>query len=348
MSAPLRIDAQLVGELGREDEAARRLKEVGFDGAFTFEGAHDVFFPLLTAARAGTGLDLMTNVAIALPRSPIHLAHAAWDLQTISGGRFRLGLGSQVRTQIQRRYGSRWQSPVDQLREWVNALRAIFGSWQNGERLDFRGTYTTHTLMTPTFNPGPNPFGAPPILLGALGPRMTRLAAQVADGVLVMPFNTEGHVRDRALPAIDAGLAAAGRPTRGSSDDRFEIVIEVIVCCGRNDAELATAEAGVKALLGFYGSTPAYRSVLEGEGYDALQPDLNAASKRGEWARMADMIDEGLLHRLAVHGTPAECARQIHDRYGTIATRLAVYQPYAAAPETTAELLAALRAGQET
>src|SRR4051812_8496320 len=153
----LRFDTQLVAPLGGEEAAARELREAGFDGAFTFEGAHDVFFPLVTAARAGTGLDLMTNVAIALPRSPVHLAHAAWDLQVLSEGRFRLGLGSQVRAQVENRYGSAWSHPVDRMREWVEAITAIFATWEGQGRLDYRGEYTRHTLMTPTFNPGPNP-----------------------------------------------------------------------------------------------------------------------------------------------------------------------------------------------
>jgi probable F420-dependent oxidoreductase len=338
----LAVDTQLVAPLGQEDIAARRLKDLGFDGVFTFEGPHDVFFPLVTAARAGLELDLMTNVAIALPRSPIHLAHAAWDLQTLSGGRFRLGLGSQIKPQIERRYGARWIKPVAQMREWVEAIRAIFTAWETGERLDYRGDYTSHTLMTPMFNPGPNPHGPPPILLGALGPRMTQLAAEVADGLLVMPFNSRRHLVERTLPALDLGLTAAGRPERGATDDRFEIVAEIIVACGRDEPELAAATTGARSLLAFYGSTPSYRPVLDAEGWGDLQPELNALSKQGRWAEMGDAIDDTMLATLAVVGSPSECADQILERYGDVATRLAFYQPYAADPTTTGELLAAL------
>jgi probable F420-dependent oxidoreductase len=341
----LPVDTQLVAPLGQEDVAAKRLKDMGFDGVFTFEGPHDVFFPLITAARANLGLDLMTNVAIALPRSPIHLAHAAWDLQSLSGGRFQLGLGSQIKPQIERRYGATWSKPVGQMREWVEAIRAIFTAWETGERLDYRGEHTSHTLMTPMFNPGANPFGPPPILLGALGPQMTRMTAEVADGLLVMPFNSRRHLVERTLPAIDAGLAAAGRPARGSTGDRFDVVCEVIVACGRDEAELAAAHAGARYLLSFYGSTPSYRPVLEVEGWGDLQPELNALSKQGRWAEMSGAIDDTMLGTLAVQGTPAECAAQILDRYGDVATRLAFYQPYAADPSTTGELLAALRPG---
>jgi probable F420-dependent oxidoreductase len=342
-SGPLPVDTQLVAPLGQEAEAARRLAELGFNGGFTFEGPHDVFFPLVTAAVANVDLDLMTNVAIALPRSPIHLAHAAWDLQALSGGRFRLGLGSQIKPQIERRYGATWTKPVGQMREWVQAVRAIFTAWETGERLDYRGEHTTHTLMTPMFTPGPNPFGPPPILLGALGPQMTRMTAEVADGLLVMPFNSRRHLTERTLPAIDAGLAAAGRPARGSADDAFEIVCEVIVACGRDEAELAAAHSGARFLLSFYGSTPSYRPVLDAEGWGDLQPELNALSKQGGWTDMAAAIDDTMLGTLAVQGTPKECARQILDRYGDVATRLAFYQPYSANPATTGELLDALR-----
>jgi probable F420-dependent oxidoreductase len=339
----LPVDTHLVARLGHEDDAARALRDVGFDGAFTFEGPHDVFFPLVTAARANLGLDLMTNVAIALPRSPIHLAHAAWDLQALSGGRFRLGLGSQIKAQIERRYGARWVKPVGQMREWIEALRAIFAAWESGEPLDYRGEHTSHTLMTPMFSPGPNPHGPPPILLGALGPQMTRLSAEVADGLLVMPFNSRRHLIERTVPAIDLGLATAGRPPRGSPQDSFEIVAEVIVACGRTETELTAADAGARMLLGFYGSTPSYRPVLEVEGWGDLQPELNALSKQGRWPDMATAIDDTMLATLAVEGSPAQCAKQILERYGDTATRLAFYQPYAADPATTAELLAALR-----
>jgi len=343
---PLRFDTSLAAPLGEEERVAAELEGLGFDGAFTFEGAHDVFLPLAAVARLGADLDLMTNVAIALPRSPIHLAHAAWDLQALSGGRFRLGLGSQIRPQIERRYGATWSSPVEQLREIVQATKAIFEAWEGTARLDFRGRYTTHTLMTPMFNPGPNPFGPPPVLVGALGPRMTTMAAEVADGLLVMPFNSRRHLIERALPAISAGLRAGGRPPLGHPDDTFEVVAEVIVCCGRDDRELAAAEAGVRGLLSFYGSTPAYRPVLDVEGWGDLQPELNRLSKEGRWADMSGLIEPAMLRTLAVHGSPADCAGELLERVGDLASRVAFYTPYQASPAMVGELLDALRQAQ--
>jgi probable F420-dependent oxidoreductase len=341
----LPIDTHLVAPLGREDAEIRRLAELGFDGAFTFEGAHDAFFPLVAAATAGTGLHLMTNVAIALVRSPLTLAYQAWDLQTLARGNFRLGLGSQIKTHVERRYGARWESPVSQMREWVDAIHAIFSAWQNREKLDYRGRYTSHTLMTPFFDPGPNDFGPPPILLGALGPKMTQMVAEVADGLLTHPFNSRRHLMERTIPAIDAGLAAAGRPARGTAEDTFQLIVEAMICCGRDEAEIEAAEIEARNRLAFYGSTPSYRPVLEVEGWGDLQPELNVLSKQGRWAEMSGLIDDTMLSTLAVRGTPNDCAQQALDRFGSVASRLSVNQSHAVAPETTAELLEALRSG---
>ena len=232
------LDVQLDG---RPDTAAARARELagtGVAGLFTFEGPHDVFLPLAAAAGA-VETDLMTNVAIAIPRSPMHLAHAAYDLQLMSQGRFRLGLGSQVRPHIEHRYGATWDRPAARMREAVMAVKAILTAWQEGSRLDFRGEFTRHTLMPPTFVPGPNPYGVPPVLLGALGPVMTRTAAEVADGLLVMPFHSHRHFRERTLPMVDAGLEAAGR-TRAD----LAIQPQAILAMGRTDDELARATVG--------------------------------------------------------------------------------------------------------
>ena len=199
---------------------ARELVGAGAAGLFTFEGPHDVFLPLAAAAAVGVETDLMTNVAIAMPRSPMHLAHTAHDLQRMSGGRFRLGLGSQIRPHIEKRYGATWSPPAARMREIVLAVKAILGAWQDGTRLDFRGEHTRHTLMPPTFVPGPLEWGPPPVLLGALGPVMTRTAAEVADGLLVMPFHSHRHVRERTLPAVAEGLSLPHATRRRSRSIR--------------------------------------------------------------------------------------------------------------------------------
>ncbi|HEX4775786.1 MAG TPA: TIGR03617 family F420-dependent LLM class oxidoreductase [Acidimicrobiia bacterium] len=332
----LKIDVMLSSSVVDAAERARALESTGVDGVFTFENAHDVFFPLVAAAPV-CSLDLMTNVAMAFPRSPMHMAHAAYDLHLLSRGRFRLGLGSQVRAHVEKRYGARWGAPVAHMRESVQAVRAILRSWQDRTRLDFRGEYTTHTLSTPVFDPGPNPFGVPKVLVGALGPRMSAMAAEVADGVLVMPFNSDRHMRERTWPAIEAGLHTGGR-TR----DDVEIVAEVIVGVGRDDAELDAAR-NVRGLLSFYGSTPAYRPVLDVEGWGDLQPELNALSKRGEWQTMASLVTDEMVGTLAVHGTPDAVAAEVVERYGDCDRICAYFPGYRAGDDLVADFVAAMR-----
>lgn len=323
----------------RPDAAADRARELtaaGVDGLFTFEGQHDVFFPLALAAGA-VDVDLMTNVAIALPRSPMHLANAAYDLQLLSRGRFRLGLGSQIRPHIESRYGATWSKPAARMGETVRAVRAILTAWQTSERLNFRGEFTKHTLMTPIFDPGPNPYGLPPIYLGALGPVMTRTAAETADGLLVMPLHSRRHFRERTLPAVDDGLQRSGR-----SREDFDIFPQVIVAMGRTTDELDAASRGVRGLLAFYGSTPAYRPVLEVEGWGELQPRLNELSKRMAVDEMTALVDDTMLTTLAVRGTPEECAAEIASRFGDVACRVCAYFPGYKAP---AEQISALAKG---
>ncbi len=308
----------------RPDAAAARAAELattGVEGLFTFEGPHDVFFPLVAAATAGVDVDLMTNVAIATPRSPMHLAHAAYDLQLLSQGRFRLGLGSQIKPHVENRYGATWSRPAARMREVVLATKAILTAWQDGTRLDFRGEFTKHTLMPPTFVPGPNPHGVPPVLMGALGPLMTRTAAQVADGLLVMPFHSHRHIRSNTLPAVEEGLRER------ESAGELAIYPQAILAMGRTPEEQERADLGVRGLLAFYGSTPAYRPVLDAEGWGDLQPELNALSKTGDVTLMIGKVDERMLTTLAVRGTPEECATELHRRFGDIADRVCAYFP---------------------
>jgi probable F420-dependent oxidoreductase len=337
----MKIDTMLSGLEGAAGHA-RRLEELGADGAFTFEGPHDVFTPLILAAGTTTSLELATNVAIAFPRNPVQLAHQAYDLQLLSNGRFTLGLGTQIRAQVEKRYGAQFERPIARMRDLVAALRAIFATWETGDRLDYRGEFTSHTLMPPMFNPGPNPFGPPPIALGGLGPQMVRLAAEVADGLLVMPFNTGRHFAERTVPAIDEGVARGGRK---ASD--LTVTGEVIVCCGRSDVELETARLAGRWLLSFYASTPSYRPVLEVEGWGDLQPELNALSKSGRWDEMPGMIDDTMLATIAAVGTPKEVAADIATRFGDRVDRVGFYTPYLVAEDTLGELIGELRAASE-
>ena len=330
----MRFDTQLAG---LEDAAAHagRLEAIGVDGAFTFEGPHDVFVPLILAAGASRTLELATNVAIAFPRNPVQLAHQAWDLQLLSKGRFTLGLGSQIRAQVEKRYGAEFERPVARMREMVGALRAIFATWETGERLDFRGEFSSHTLMPPMFNPGPHPYGLPPIALGGLGPQMVALAAEVADGLLVMPFNTGAHLRARTLPAVAEGLARAGR-----SRSDLTLTGEVIVCCGRDEAELDTARLAGRWLLSFYASTPAYRPVLDLHGWGDLHPEAHRLSRQGAWEEMGRLVDDEMLNTFAVVGPLEDVPRLVEERFGGLADRFSFSRPDLVDDDRWREILA--------
>jgi probable F420-dependent oxidoreductase len=332
----MRIDTQLSAPLGSVAEEAERLRAAGFDGGFTFEGPNDVFLPLVEAARSG--LDIYTNVAIAFPRSPLHLAHTAWDLQRLSGGRFALGLGTQVRRHIESRYSAAWTRPVARMRELVLATKAIFTAWQDGSPLDFDGEFFHHTYLPPLFRPAALDSGPPPIWVGAVGPKLTHAVAEVADGLLVHPFHTERFLHDHTLPNVEAGLASAARARVD-----FSVIADVIVCVGRDERELATADAGTRSLLGFYGSTPAYAPVLAAHGWGDLQPELAQMVREGRWADMPQAIDDDLLEALSVRGTPAEVAVELRRRYDGIADRVGFYLPYGHDPDVVTEIIDAVR-----
>lgn len=338
----LAIDCQLAAAPAQALERARALAATGVDGLFTFEGPWDVFVPLVLAAEA-TDRFVYSNVAIAFPRSPMHLATMANDLQTLSGGRFALGLGTQVRAHVEHRYGSTWGRPVDHMAEWVGALRAIHDRWQHGTPLDFRGEWTEHTYLPPTFDPGPNPHGPPPIWLGALGPRMTALAATAADGLLIHPFCSERHLAEVTLPRFEGALAEAGRERSAVT-----VVGQAILAVGRTDEERAAADGAVRGLLGFYGSTPAYRPVLDTHGWGELQPRLRQMTKEGRWGELAQLVDEEVLATIAVRGTPAEVAAELHRRYAGRVDRVGVYTPYALDDEILAEVVERVRALSST
>jgi len=320
----MRVQLQIDGAPQRAADHARELAGLGADGVFTFEGPHDVFLPLVAAAGAAS-VDLMTNVAIAGPRSPLHLAHAAYDLQVYSGGRFRLGLGSQIK-------------PAEKMAETVTAIKAIFDCWEGKAPLNFRGKHFTHTLMPPNFNPGPNPFGPPAVLMGALGPIMTRTAAQVADGLLVMPFHSARHFADRTLTAVGEGLQRAGR-----APGDLQIIAQAMVAVARTEADLTAAINGVATLIAFYGSTPAYLPVLETEGWADLQPQLNAMSKVGDFAGMRALISDDMVRTIGIVGTPEECAAEIGRRFGGHVDEICCYFPgYEQRPEDVRDLVTAL------
>ena len=298
-------------------EEAQRIEAEGYDGAFTLEGSHDPFLPLVAAAEATKSVQLYTAVAIAFARNPMILANIGYDLQLFSEGRFMLGLGSQIRTHIEKRFNMPWSEPARRMREFVLAIRAIWASWETGERLNYRGDIYQNTLMTPFANPGPNPFGTPPIILAGVGPRMTEVAAEVGDGFILHPFNSIRSVRELTFPALQRGAAKAGKTLEG-----YEVAAQVLVALGANAEEVARAKRTIKDRIAFYGSTPAYRPVLDLEGRGDLQEELNAMTKRGEWAEMGSRVPDDVAESIAVIGTPDEVAAQLKERYDGFATRI--------------------------
>ena len=236
-----------------------------------------------------------------------------------------LGIGSQIKAHIEKRFGLEFNPPAARMREYILAVKAFFDCWQHGTRLDFEGKYYRHTLMTPMFNPGPNQYGIPPILLGALGPKMTEVAGEVADGLIVHPFNSMPFLEEKALPAVHRGLQKGGR----SADD-FILQVNAIVITGDTEAEYQAAEQSVKGLLGFYSSTPAYKPPMEAVGLGDLQPTLNALSKEGKWDALGSYINDEFLDAFCTRGEPHEIADKLKQKYGQYADRLAIYAPYGA------------------
>ena len=318
---------------------AGSLAALGADGFFTAEGPHDVMGPLFLAAAGAPGTALMTNAAVGFPRNPIHLAHSAFDLQRLSGGRFRLGVAPQVAAHITRRFGLDWSQPVDRMADLVAALHAIFATWQDGVPLAHEGPFYRHTLMTPMFSPPSLASGPPPVIVGALGPAMTTMAASVADGISILPFCSEALLRSSTAPCIERGLMMAER-VRGD----IEVVCGAIVGVGRDDEELASARAGVAALLGFYGSTPAYQRVLASIGREDVHEPLRALVREGRFAELDRLVDDEMIERLSIVGRPDEVAGRMIERFGWLADRLSLFIPSDPEPETLRALFSELHA----
>jgi probable F420-dependent oxidoreductase len=268
----------------------------------------------------------------------MNLAVLANDLQLLSKGRFILGLGSQIKPHITKRFSMPWSHPAPRMRELIAAMRAIWAAWETGEKLEFRGEFYTHTLMTPFFDPGPNPYGNPKILLAAVGELMTEVAGEVGDGLLVHGFSTERYLREVSLPALENGAARAGK-TRAD----LTVSYPGFVVTGASDEDVARATKAVREQIAFYGSTPAYRSVLELHGWGDLQTELNTLSKRGEWVKMGELIDDDVLDAFAVVGPVEQVAGKVKVRFGDIVDRFSFYAPYKIEPEIWRAVLAGFR-----
>jgi len=299
--------------------AIKQLEDAGYDGAYTFEGAHDPFLPLISAAMQTSNIELITSIAVAFARNPMNLANIGYDLNLVSEGRFILGLGSQIKPHITKRFSMPWSSPAARMKEMVEAIKAIWDCWQNGTKLNYRGEFYTHTLMTPFFNPGPNPHGLPKIYVAAVGPLMTQAVSESADGLLAHPFNSPKYVNEVTIPVINKGLE-----TTGKNRDQFDLSVSVMTGIGATEETHKLAVKACRDQVAFYGSTPNYKAVLETHGLGHLSEELNKLSKQGKWMEMGDAIDDETLKTFAVvEESPEALAKEIKNRYGNIGQRIA-------------------------
>lgn len=335
----MKVDQGIGTDLARAPDAAKAAEAAGYDGVRTAEMNHDPFLPLLLAAEHTERVELATSIAVAFARNPMLLANLAHDINAYSKGRFTLGLGSQIKPHITKRFSMPWGKPAAQMRELVLAIRAIWANWYDGAPLEFVTEHYRHTLMTPAFTPENTEHGPARIVLAAVGPKMTEVAGEVADGVIIHPFSTVPYIEAVTLPAVEAGLAKAGR-----SRDDFEISYSNFVVTGRDDAEFAASKLAAQKRIAFYGSTPAYRGVLESIGVGELQSELNTLSKQGRWDDMGTLIDDDILGAFAVVAEPGDVAGQMLSRYSSFCDRTSASFPVED-DDQRRSIIEALRAG---
>lgn len=300
-------------------EVARRAARIGYDGFFTAETGHEPFLPLSLASQAEPGLEMGTAITLAFPRSPMVMAQLAWDMQIVAGGKFILGLGTQIKPHITRRFSTEWSHPTDRLRDYIGAVRAVWDCFQSGARLRYQGDFYQLTLMTPFFNPGPNELPRIPIYIAGVGPLLSRLAGEICDGFHVHPFHTTKYLDELVIPAIARGAAQTGRTVND-----VKLATPVFVVTGRDSREMKEMMRPVKEQIAFYASTPSYAPILKIHGWD-FGPTLRSMSKRGEWRRMAEVIPDEVVHQVAVVAPMPDLADRLIDRYRGRTHRISIY-----------------------
>ncbi|MGA1361683.1 MAG: LLM class F420-dependent oxidoreductase [Ilumatobacteraceae bacterium] len=339
----MKVDGGIPADLSKAAQAAKEVEAAGYSGAWTAETAHDPFLPLAVAAEHTERIELGTSIAVAFARNPMLLANLGWDLQAFSKGRFVLGLGSQIKPHIEKRFSMEWSHPAARMREMVQAIHAIWDTWENGTKLEFRGDFYKHTLMTPFFTPDRAElagFGRPKIYLAGVGEKMTEVCGEVCDGFICHGFTTEKYLREVTIPALERGRAKAGKTMEG-----FDIVGPSFVVTGTDDREMEAAAAGTRQQIAFYGSTPAYRGVLDIHGWGGLQDELNTLSKQGKWVEMGNLITDDILNTFAVVGEPEGIAPELHRRYGDVISRISFYAPYRSDPARWLPVIEAIKKG---
>lgn len=334
----MKLDSGIFLEATELPEAAKAIEALGFDGVYTLEGPNDPFVSATVAAMSTKDITIMTSIAVAFARNPMNLAYLGNDLQNLSKGRFILGLGTQVKSHVEHRFSMPWGKPVTRMRDMVLAIRAIWHSWQTGERLHYEGEYYHHTLMVPTFMPKPNPYGAPKIYLAGVGPKMTAMVGEVADGYFVHPFGSKKSLDDLTMPALEAGFAL-----RDKKPEDFDIAAQIMTATGLNSQQMDEAIASARNQIAFYGSTPAYLPVLEVHGWADMHLQWKQMVRENRWTDMAASVSDDMLYAFATVGTPQEIAQQIVERS---AGRLQRVSPvvYKSDPKILAALAKALKA----
>jgi len=339
----MKVDGGIPADLSKAAQAAQDVEAAGYSGAWTAETAHDPFLPLAVAAEHTERIELGTSIAVAFARNPMLLANLGWDLQAFSKGRFVLGLGSQIKPHIEKRFSMEWSHPAARMREMVQAIHAIWDTWEHGTKLEFRGDFYKHTLMTPFFTPDRAElagFGRPKIYLAGVGEKMTEVAGEVCDGFICHGFTTEKYLREVTIPALESGRRKAGKTMEG-----FDIVGPSFVVTGSDEKEMEAAAAGTRQQIAFYGSTPAYRGVLDIHGWGGLQDELNTLSKQGKWVEMGSLITDDILNTFAVVGEPEGVAPELHRRYGDVISRISFYAPYKSDPARWLPVIEAIKKG---
>jgi probable F420-dependent oxidoreductase len=319
----------LVHDLNEISKIARAADEMGFDGLWTFETAHEAFLPLVLAAEHSQRLTLGTSIAVAFARSPAILAYTSWDLARFSKGRFILGLGTQVKGHNERRFGVKWHRPVQRMRETILAVRAFWDCWQNGTRLDFQGQLFKLTLMTPFFNPGPHDYPRIPIYIGGVNQRMCQLAGELCDGFHVHPLNSRRYLKEVILPNIELGLAKSSRKREAIALSSAIFVIPI-----DNAEQAKRGEDEVRQQISFYASTPPYRPVFDLHGWGEIADQLRALAARGKWNEMPALIADEMLDTFAIRGTWEELPLKVQKKYGGLLDRVSYYFPFLPGQDT--------------
>ncbi len=325
----MRFDVTIFPEdLNTVGNLARAVEDSGFSGLWTAETAHNPFLPLTHAAAHTQRINLGTAIAVAFPRSPMVVANVAWDLAEQSKGRFILGLGTQIKAHITKRFSAEWGPPVPKLREYIESMRAIWSTWQNGTPLRYEGEHYKFTLMTPFFAPNAMPYSDIPIYIAGVNEGLCRLAGELCQGFHVHAFHTPRYLRELILPNIEAGAAKAGRKREDIS-----LNCAIFVVTGKTDEEIRNNAILVKSQIAFYASTPSYEAVLEMHGWQEVGQRLNAMSRAGRWAEMWQEISDEMLEEFAVVAPEADLARKVKDRYTGLLDRIGYYFPFK--PEET-------------